>query len=204
MTNRSGLRVPMAPPAAVTLWIGATVLLWLLYAFVFHETVGEPFAAGSIDAVANVAPLALLAIAVHALLRGQVMARSVPVQIAINAFLAPVFATTCYALVIVMLAFFGGLKGQGYRVYGFSGPAFTWQVFQGLILYAAIAAVCYAIRGGRQAAELTIVTTPTLERYLTRHGDEIVPIQVRDIVSIVGAQDYSEVATLSEIGRAHV
>lgn len=202
MTNRSGLRVPMAPPAAVTLWIGATVLLWLLYAFVFHETVGEPFAAASIDAGANVAPLALLAIAMHGLLRGQVMARSVPAQIAINAFLAPVFATTWYALVIVMLAFFGGLKGQGYRVYGFSGPAFTWQVFQGLILYAAIAAVCYAIRGGRQAAELTIVTTPTLERYLTRHGDEIVPIQVRDIVSIVGAQDYSEVATLS--GQRHL
>lgn len=202
LANDPVLKGPMAPPAAVTLWIGATILLALLYAFVFRQTLGEPYAVASIDAVANVAPLSLLAIAMHALLRGQVMTRSVPVQIAINAFVAPVFATTWYALIIVMLGFFGGLQGGGYRVSGFSGPAFTWQVFQGLILYAAIAAVCYAIRGGRQAAELTIVTTPTLERYLTRHGDEIVPIQVRDIVSIVGAQDYSEVATLS--GQRHL
>ena len=202
LTDRQFLRSPIAPPAAATLWGGATILLWSLYAFVFHQTVGESYIAAWIDAAANVAPLSLLAIAMHALLRAQVMVRSVPVQIALHCFLAPVFATTWYALVLVMLGFFGGLQGQGYRVSGFAGPAFTWQAFQGLILYATIAAVCYAIRGGRQAAELTIVTTPPLERYLTRQGDEILPINVRDVVSIVGAQDYSEVATLS--GKRHL
>ena len=200
--NLQLVRSPIAPPTAATLWAGATILLWLLYSFVFYQTIGEPYVAAAIDAAANVVPLSLLAIAMHALLRAQVMVRGVLAQIAINSFLAPAFATTWYALVLVMLGFFSGLQGRGYRVVGFAGPAFTWQVFQGLILYAAIAAICYAIRGGRQAAELTIVTTPPLERYLTRHGDEIVPINVRDVVSITGAQDYSEVTTLSE--RRHL
>ena len=70
-------------------------------------------------------------------------------------------------------------------------------VFQGLIIYALVAAVCYAIRGGRQTSNVAIVTGPPLERYLTRAGDEMVPIAVRDIVTIMGAQDYAEVATLT-------
>ncbi len=36
---------------------------------------------------------------------------------------------------------------------------------------------------------------PTLERYLVRNGDGMSPIAVGAIVSITGAQDYSEVAT---------
>ena len=64
-------------------------------------------------------------------------------------------------------------------------------------MYALVAAVTYAIRGGRGAASVTIVAAPPLERYLTRSGDEMVPISVRDIVSITGAQDYAEVTTLS-------
>ena len=72
-------------------------------------------------------------------------------------------------------------------------------------MYALVAAVCYAIRGGRLAANVTIVpelSTPhPLERYLTRNGDVISPVSVRDIVVITGAQDYSEVST---IGARHL
>ena len=80
----------------------------------------------------------------------------------------------------------------------FSGPAFTWQVFQGLILYALVAAVCYAMRGGRRAAPVTIVDKqPLMDRYLIRDGDEMRPISTAEIVFIGGAQDYAEVRTLS-------
>jgi len=48
-----------------------------------------------------------------------------------------------------------------------------------------------------EAAAVTIVASTPLRRYLTRIGDEIVPINVCEIVSITGAQDYAEVATLA-------
>lgn len=185
------------PPSGPALWLGGSVLLWLLYALVFTQTIGEGTSQALIDAAANVLPLTLLAAATHVLVKGQVMPRSVPIQTAAHAGLAIVFATTWYALVLVLLAFVGGVSGHGWRVSGFSGPAFTWQVFQGLVLYTTVAATTYAIRGGREAATVTIVSAAPIERYLTRSGDEMVPISVRDIVSITGAQDYAEVVTLT-------
>jgi two-component system, LytTR family, response regulator len=192
----------MRPPSGRMLWAGGSVLLWLLYTFVFVQTVGDPLIDAIISALANVAPLSLFAAATHTLLKAQVMPSSVRSQATAHILLAPIFATTWYAMVLVMLALFEGLRGRGFAVSGFSGPAFTWQVFQGLILYATIAATCYAIRGGRQAGEVTIVNVPPLERYLTRSGEEMVPVNVRDIVSITGAQDYSEVATIA--GATHL
>lgn len=41
------------------------------------------------------------------------------------------------------------------------------------------------------------MTGPPLERYLTKSGEEMVPVSVRDIVTIAGAQDYAEVTTLA-------
>lgn len=188
---------PIRPPSGPVLWLGGSMLLWLLYALVFMQTIGEGGGQALVDAAANVLPLTLLAAATHILVKGQVMPRSVPVQAAAHAGLAIAFATTWYALVLVLLAFVGGLAGHGWQVSGFSGPAFTWQVFQGLVLYATVAATTYAIRGGREAATVTIVSAAPMERYLTRSGDEMVPISVRDIVSITGAQDYAEVVTLT-------
>ncbi len=199
----SALDLPaMRAPSVAALWAGGTLLLWLLYTCVFAATLGEPITQALTDGAANVLPLALLAVAMHSLIKAHVMRRAVPVQIVFHAGLAVIFATTWYALVLVMLAFFKGLQGGGFGVGGFSAIAFTWQVFQGIILYATIASTCYAVRGGRQAAEVAIVTTPQLDRYLTRRGDEMVPVSVRDIVTITGAQDYSEVQTLD--GRRHL
>jgi hypothetical protein len=192
----------VAPPSVPTLWVSGTLLLWLLYAFVFTVTLGEPITQALLDGAANVLPLALLAVAMHGAIKAQVMPRPVPLQAVLHAGLAVMFAITWYALVLVLLAFFKGLQEGSFAVGGFSAVAFTWQVFQGLILYATIAATCYAVRGGRQAAEVAIVTTPQLERYLTRNGDEMVPVSVRDIATITGAQDYSEVQTFD--GKRHL
>lgn len=183
-------------PSWIALWVGGSALLWLLYAAVFlaTDTIG-PIRA-MIYAMANVLPLAALAAAVHALLGAWVMPRSVPVQAAAHAGLSVAFAVTWYALVIVLSAFFTGLRGGGWGLEPFWGAAFTWQTFQGLILYGMIAATCYAIRGGREAASVTIVGTAPLERYLIRDDEGMRPIDISDIVTISGAQDYAEVATV--------
>ena len=190
---------PMLPPSPRALWLGGGLALWALYLFVFLNTLSTLPLQAARDALANVLPLLLLAMMVHSLLRDQVMALSVPRQMVAHGILAVVFATFWYAGIVIMLAFFGGLASGNFQLRGFTGPAVTWQVFQGLVIYAAVAATCYAIRGGRAAANLTIVEdiAPRLERYLTRAGDEMTPVMVRDIVRIEGAQDYAEVSTLA-------
>ena len=170
-------------------------MLWLLYAAVFLATSQTDLPRAFVDALANVLPLAALAGAVHALLKVWVMPLSVSLQAAAHAALAISFAVTWYALTVVLLAFFTGLRGGGWTLEPFSGAAFTWQSFQGLILYGLIAATCYAIRGGREAAPVTIVATAPLDRYLVRDESGMRPIDVGEIVTITGAQDYAEVAT---------
>jgi two-component system LytT family response regulator len=183
-------------PSVVALWIGGALLLWILYTFVFIETAGSGLTEAIGLGFANVLPLALLAAGVREVLKSRVMTLTVPAQVISHALLAVVFATIWYATVLVLLAFLTGVREGNFSVRGFSGPAFTWQVFQGLVMYSLTAAVCYAVRGGREAANISFVETPRpLERYLTKRGDEIHPVEVAEIVSIVGAQDYSEVAT---------
>ena len=188
------------PPSVTGLWLVGAGLIWALYAFVFVGTGRDAPAHAALDAVANVLPLMLLAIAVRAILKAEVMPRSTPAQAAWHAGLAVAFAFTWYATLMALLALLSGLRGGSFALVGFSGPALTWQVFQGLILYAAIAAVCYAVRGGREAAEVTLVSPAPrpapLTRYLIRRGDEMTPVEVDEIVTITGAQDYAEVSTV--------
>lgn len=190
-------------PSVRTLWAGGSLLLFGIYTIVFLAVWPDGSLAQTLGSAAgNVIPMAGLAVTTHTLLKNSVMPRSVAQQTAAHVVLAIAFALTWYALVILCQAFFRGLQGEGFAMLAFSRVAFVWQVFQGLMLYVAIAAVCYAIRGGREAANVTIVSTRPLTRYLTRTGDDIVPIDVEDIVTITGAQDYAEVATLG--GKRHL
>jgi hypothetical protein len=190
---------PGRAPSIASLWLEGTGLLWLIYVFVFVGTTQSPFGRAAADAVCNVLPLSLLAVAVRAILKGEVMRRPTWVQALWHGGLAAAFSFTWYATLVLLLAVAVDLRGFGFRLEGFGGPALTWQVFQGLLLYATIAAVCYAVRGAREAASVTIVEErhppQPLTRYLIRADDELTPVDVDDIVSITGAQDYSEVAT---------
>jgi hypothetical protein len=178
-------------------WIGAAAGLWLAYALVFVGTANAALGDAVIDAAANVAPLIALALLAHALLPAQVMRRAPPVQAVLHMVLAAAFALSWYGAVVLLLALTRALRGRGFELIGFSGPALTWQVFQGLILYGAVAAGCYALNrreGLAPSADGEAAPRP-LERYLVREGEGFRPVEVRDIVTIAGAQDYSEVST---------
>lgn len=170
-------------------------MLVALYASIFVLT-GTPAGPALSNAMANVLPLAALAAVAQALIRQYVMPLGVAAQVVIHLLAAPTFALVWYSLLLMLLAIFGRSDGGSINLQAFTGPAFLWQVFQGLILYALVAAVAYAIRGGRMAADVTILDQPEpLGRYLFRNGEIAAPIDVADIISISGAQDYSEVAT---------
>jgi two-component system LytT family response regulator len=147
-------------------------------------------------------PLAGLAAGFYLILHSAVLPRSVIAQGAWHIVLAPVSAPSWYALVLVSLMLLRAI-GRGEMQLGtFSGVALVWQLFQGVVLYALVAACAYALRGGRQSAAVQIVASGPMQRYLTRQGDELVPIAVGDIVTITGAQDYAEVTTITQ--RRHL
>jgi two-component system LytT family response regulator len=192
----------ISPPSARTLWLAGLSLLCVIYATIFVTVTAEPPLLALRSALANVIPLCFLTAGAHALLRDRVMILSVPAQAIAHAALAIAFAITWYALIVLLHAFFTGLASGDFTMHGFNRVVFAWQAFQGLIFYALVAASCYAVGDGRQAADVTIISAPPLQRYLIRVGDDILPVQVDDIVTVAGAQDYSEVVTIS--GSRHL
>lgn len=195
----------LPPPSPAALWIGGTLLLGLLYFTVIRITSDEAIGQAVMDSAANVGTLAIAAAATRAMLKSFVMNLSVLGQALAHAVLAVLFTFAWYAMMLTVFGLYSLKAGQALRIQGFPGPAFAWQLFQGLILYAMVAAICYAIRGGPGAAPVIIGDarkTSAPDRYLTRSGDTIVPVRVDEIVSITGAQDYSEVSTTS--GSVHL
>lgn len=104
------------PSGWLALWTGGTVLAWLLYTAVFFATtlITLPYAA--IDAAANVAPLAMLAAALHELIGRWVMPRTVVVQAIQHVGLAIAFSLTWYALTVVLLSFVHGLLDEQWTI----------------------------------------------------------------------------------------
>lgn len=191
------------PPSVTAVFFAAIVLLVAAYSIVFQLTIESSWDQSIGTAVANVLPLAAIAAATYVMLKHVVLRRGVVVQGFWHLALAPTFALAWYSLALVSLALFGSILTGEVKIGTFSDVAFIWQMFQGLVVYALVAAICYALRGGRTTATVRIIPTAgNLQRYLTKQGDELVPVAVDDIVLIRGAQDYAEVVTVD--GRMHL
>lgn len=181
-----------AAPSPV--WLVAILLVWALYVLVFAATT-EGVGSALATALVNVAPLALLAPGVDHVLRTRVIGRGFGVQAAAHALLAPGFAACWYGGIAILFTVQNGLIAGNWAAVRFSGLALSWQMYQGVILYAAVAGIAYARAFSALVPKMTSEAT-AFERYLTRIGDTLSPVDVEEIVSISGAQDYSEVTTL--------
>lgn len=173
------------------------------YTVVFAITLGESVVASAAVAASNVAPLAILSVATHQVLRRRVLPASVISQASAHLILAPAYAFLWYVGTVMCQNLGEALLTGRFSLKGFGGQALVWQVFQGIVLYALVAAITYALRGGRSTAPVQLIgSVAPLERYLTRTGDELVPVEVADIALIAGAQDYAEVVT--KYGKSHL
>ncbi|HTU11151.1 MAG TPA: LytTR family DNA-binding domain-containing protein [Allosphingosinicella sp.] len=181
-------------PAPV--WLAGIGLLWLAYLLLFIAASPARLGAAVVDAAVNVLPLLALTPGIDWLVRARLLGRPTRLQAALLAAAAPLFAFCWYGGILVLQALQRALEGGRLEIIGFSGLGLGWQMFQGLVLYAAVAGIAYARAfAAVGAARGEGNAPPPLERYLTRIGDAIAPVDVADIVSISGAQDYSEVAT---------
>jgi hypothetical protein len=195
-------KAAIAPPSVITVYVGAVIAMTALYTVIFVLTMDVGWLPSLSTALANVIPLAGISAAIYVVLHQAVLPRGVWAQAGWHMVLAPVFALSWYALALVSLMLLRAIETGVMRLGAFSSAALVWQMFQGLILYALVAASAYALRGGRQGAMVQIVTGQSMQRYLTKQGDELVPVAVDDIVLITGAQDYAEVTTIDR--RRHL
>lgn len=182
----------------------AVALVFLGYFFALRVTGEEGLAHTLVSSLLNMVPLLLLAGSARMIIQRYLIGRPSLRQLAAHAALAPAFTLLWYWLLMVLIGFRNGDSATSFTVKAFfPNPAVAWQLLQGLTFYALVAAVTYLrarpsapeVVVGRDAAEAPREAVPA--RYFTRRGEDIVPIDFAQIVSISGADDYAEVSTLS-------
>jgi len=181
----------------------AVGLVFLSYLAVFRLTSDRSLGENVVSAIINMTPLLLLAAIVRSVLLKQVIGRSTARQLAAHVVLAPAFSLLWYWLLMVLIGVRHGESLLQFSVEPFfPKPAATWQLLQGITLYGLVATISY-MRAQPPLPRFVVDTSvpqaakePSLSRYFIRQGEDIHPIDVSQIVSISGADDYAEVATL--------
>lgn len=120
----------LPPPSALTLWLCASGGVWVMYLLVFLQVPGNSFVDAAINALANVAPLALLAAAAHWMIKRHLMQLSVVAQIIGHVAAGAAFAVIWFTLVTLVLALIRKAAGGPLDLTGFTGGAFVWQALQ--------------------------------------------------------------------------
>jgi len=188
-----------------TFYGAAVLFVFLGYLFALRVTGKEGWRDSVESSLRNLLPLALLAIAERAILIAFVMRQRTWVQLPCHVLLAALFSLLWYWLLMVMIGLTTGESLTEFSVRPFfPGPAYAWQLLQGLTFYSLVAAVTY-MRAQPDIPTLVVAEAasgarekePGLSRYFIRKGEDIHPVDVAQIVSITGADDYAEVVTLS-------
>lgn len=183
----------------------AALFVFLGYLFALRVSGNGEWGDSVLSSLRNLVPLALLTLAVRSILVGSVMRQLLWVQLACHILLAALFSLLWYWLLMVMIGLTAGESFTEFSVRPFfPGPAYAWQLLQGLTFYSLVAAITY-MRAKPDIPSLVMAESasgakekePGLSRYFIRQGEDIHPVDVAQVVSITGADDYAEVVTLS-------
>jgi hypothetical protein len=189
-------------------YISAWTPLAAGYIAVFLITLDLSFGWALLTALANIIVPLLLGIPVFWLFATLIVRASSLVQLAAHIVLSVSFTLLWHSILVLELAALRSLQTGVYEPVRFVGAALTWQLFQGLTLYALIIAGSYVIlmrvQGSLLIAGLaTKPDTPSLDienrggaqsgRLFFKHEGEFVPLEPVDISVISGADDYCEI-----------
>lgn len=198
-------RAAAAYPFALPWSLGAMLAIFCYYV-VFAVTTDMNVGRTVTTSLINVVTVWGLGFAVREVVHKLIVGRSLLYQIGAHGGLAVIFSLAWYLLTISLLGWRDGSLLEGTIISSFRGVAFVWQIFQGLALYGAAAAlaVTAAVRQSTVvAAPPASPTSPAFsatiearpDRLLIRIGDEIRSIDVADVILIAAADDYSEIVT---------
>ncbi len=173
--------------------------LTALYLSVFRLTGGAaPWWRDLLYALANAVPAVVLGWLLAAIAAPFGLAMAKRWRAAFWVAAVALYAITTYLVTVLLLALLGEVGPEGVFVRFFTGPALTWQVFQGLA-YGVIALLVGALAEARQKLALAgsaahqVAGQPTPpDRWLIRTDEGIVPIEPDAIIHIRAADDYCE------------
>lgn len=209
LAQSNWLRWARAGAPEQTLAALAGALLLISYSLVFWVTGAANPAGAAARALINVLPAGLLAVLAYRLVQAKVLASPIEVQVVAHPGLALAYALAWYLGIQVAYGLRAGWLTEGLAPRSFSGIAFTWQMFQGVTVYALVATYAYAVAFWREAERLRGERDQALQtgrvrdakpaarpaRLLLRKDREIVPVDPDDIVRVSGAGDKAEVVT---------
>jgi DNA-binding LytR/AlgR family response regulator len=178
----------------------ASPIVFAAYSLALSVGHDSPFVDALPGALANTIPTVLFGLIAYMLLRGWLIGQRLGVQAAGHVLLGTAYTVLTYWMLIVMLGAVSGVSVIKFTVEPFPVRASVWQMLENATVYGIIAALAYRGSGAGQVAvvlgEGQDESRTGFSRYFIRSGDEIQPIDVNSIVSIAGADDYAEVATL--------
>lgn len=183
----------------------ALALVFAAYFMVFFLISGDGLLQAAAYSLRNLAALAIISTGAQAVIKGQIIGRSWQRQLAGNIIVGSVFTLVLYWLLMVLIGLSEGDSFTEFVVKAFFPTnAVAWQILQGLTLYALLACLTYMrfqpalsdLMIADYGAEKDNAKNYIPSRYFIKLGEDIVPVEVSQIVSIRGADDYAEVATL--------
>ncbi|MEQ8435628.1 MAG: LytTR family DNA-binding domain-containing protein [Oceanicaulis sp.] len=188
-------------PGVVAVAAGG-VLAFCAYLAVFQLTrSGQALWLNISSGVINAAPAALLAGVVIAVIRARVVERAPPIQIGAHAGLAIVFCYAWYLAVIILNGMRGGSLSEGFRVNPFVSVALTWQLFQGLAIYAVAALGAYVLHYRELLGRLRAQAEPAPARpvsprkVMVRGADGLISLDLDEVLYVRAAGDGAVIVT---------
>ena len=187
-------------------WAVAIFVVFLAYLLVMKAAGRADWPQAAVASLINLLSLLIVAVPVRFLLLRYALGRDVRLQLALHVGVAPPFSLLWYWIMMVLIGLSGGASPTRFDVRPFFVDAATaWQLLQGVTAYALLAALTqlranlalpsFVVSLPSASAEAD--REPAFSRYFIRRGEEIHPVDVSQIVSIDGADDYAEVATTS-------
>lgn len=182
------------------MWCGAAMAVALCYFVIFFVTRDQPVAFILRAVARNILSLALSVWIVRALLV-QWCLRLRGIRFWVGQATLAMFFTLLWAWLLNLTE---GLIGSGSAVRFavnpvLAGTAITWQLLQGLFVYVAVAAIVMLER--RPNGTLVVIQRENRgpsKQLLVKAEDELAVLSSEDIVSITGADDYSQLVTIRD------
>lgn len=195
----TAIRRPLTPVQAAGL---TCLIVFAGYSVVFAQFGGD-WRAHFAAAARNTVSLAAAAIPVGLLIHHVVRHIGGLAEFVVHVALAVLFAYLWYFLLMIAIGLTDARSLLDFDVRPvFASDASSWQVLQGMAMYGMLAA--YLGSPSWPAATPVTPVTPDMlapaakdaERYFIKQDGDALPIDVDQIVSITGADDYSDVSTI--------
>jgi len=187
-------------------WLGLTgwTTLFIAYTLIFWAFSDDGLASGVQRALINTLPAALLSWPVVRLVERYLIDAGLVIQSLGHLGLGIGFGLLWYIGIQIGYGLQAGWVSDGIVGRPLLGIALTWQLFQGMTLYAVVALFAYAMtyrlrlaslqaERGQVKAEPSAV--PQSRQIFLKDGKTIRPTPLADILLLSGAGDYTEVVT---------